>query len=88
MLILANWQSKNKGCRERIDQLAVSSDNVKWKISYLIGFFSLLQGAVLSSAVLHLSAHCHSRWVLFTVWLLCTIVTLFGLCYKFYDLFN
>ncbi|KAG0553578.1 hypothetical protein KC19_12G022300 [Ceratodon purpureus] len=87
-LILADWENKYKESRQRIDRKETLSLNVKNEIYNLIGFFSVFQGVVLTTVSQASALTCHNWWAPFTLSLLCSIATVFGVCHKFYNFFE
>lgn len=87
-LILADWESKYKESKSRIDRKESLSLSVKNEIYNLIGFFSAFQGLVLTTVSQASALTCHNWWAPFALSLLCSIATLFGVCHKFYNFFN
>lgn len=84
-LILAEWQSRFKLARDRIETKRTRSINVKNELYQLIGFYSVFQGVVLTAVAQASTVKCHTSWGPASLSAMASIATLFSVHNKFKD---
>ena len=80
---LEHWEAKDRLFTTRVEKKTKQSLSVRNEIYQLVGFYSVVQGVLLTAVAQSNLLHCNNWWSVFTLSALASFVTVFGVKQKF-----